>query len=141
MNAWTSDDRFAVEPSVSNHFAWIRTRLALERTFMAWMRTSVSLIGFGFTIVQFFQRLEDSGGPAKHPQAPRDFGLALIAGGVVSLGVSAAQYRYGLHYLWQSNFKPIAGVGETPHWTPVLVGAVVIMAIGVFAFASVFIRL
>jgi uncharacterized membrane protein YidH (DUF202 family) len=27
--------------------------MALERTMMSWVRTAVSLIGFGFTIVQF----------------------------------------------------------------------------------------
>jgi putative membrane protein len=140
MNAIVNNDRFTVEPSVNNHFAWVRTRLALERTFMAWMRTSVSLIGFGFTIVQFFQRIEDNGGPMKHPEAPRDFGLALIAAGVLSLGVSAVQYRHGLSYLWSGNFGTIAGAAEKPLWTPVFLGALVIMAIGVFAFGSVFIR-
>src|SRR5262249_10168324 len=33
--------RFTVEPTASNHFAWLNTRLAIERTFMAWIRTSV----------------------------------------------------------------------------------------------------
>jgi putative membrane protein len=141
MNAWYSDDRFTVEPSVSNHFSWIRTRLAVERTFMAWMRTSVSLIGFGFTIVTFFQRLQDSDGPkAMRPEAPRDFGLALIAAGVLSLAIAVWQYRQTLHYLWREGFKPIAGIAEKPHWTPVFVGAITIMLIGMFAFGSVFIR-
>ena len=40
--------RFEVRASASDHFAWIRTRLALERTIMAWLRTAVALIGFGF---------------------------------------------------------------------------------------------
>ena len=47
-----------------SHFGWIRTRLAVDRTLLAWLRTSVSLIGFGFTIVQFFQRLQDASGVA-----------------------------------------------------------------------------
>lgn len=143
MDARVADDRFMVEPSVGNHFAWIRTRLAVERTFMAWMRTSVSLIGFGFTIVQFFQHLEDAdkGAPMLHPQAPRDFGLALIAAGVVSLAIAAWQYRRTLAYLWRGGFRPLAGLDEKPHQTPVFIGALVIMAIGVFAFGSVFFRL
>jgi len=53
-----ASDRFAAEPSVSNNFAWLRTRMALERTLIAWVRTGIALIGFGFTIVQFFQRLQ-----------------------------------------------------------------------------------
>ena len=47
---------FDVQPSIGNHFAWIRTVLALQRTLMAAVRTSVSLIGFGFTVAQFFEK-------------------------------------------------------------------------------------
>src|SRR5271156_5739974 len=93
--------RFEVLPTVNNHFAWIRTRMALERTLMAWVRTGLSLIGFGFTIVQFFQRLNDMQGvaPARRPEAPRDLGLALIFAGVFSLFVSGWQYRRLVKYL------------------------------------------
>jgi len=48
--------RFTVRTTSDSHFGWLRTRLALERTLMAWVRTGVSLIGFGFTIVQFLER-------------------------------------------------------------------------------------
>ena len=37
------------------HFSWLRTRLSLERTLMSWVRTATALIGFGFSIVQFFE--------------------------------------------------------------------------------------
>lgn len=51
-------NRFEVRVTADSHFAWLRTRLAVERTMMSWLRTAVSLIGFGFAIVQFFERLE-----------------------------------------------------------------------------------
>ena len=54
--------RFTVRTTAEAHFAWLRTRLALERTIMAWVRTAVSLIGFGFAIVQFFDRLQQMPG-------------------------------------------------------------------------------
>src|SRR5829696_3896673 len=41
----------------STRLAVERTRLANERTLMAWIRTSTSLIAFGFTIFKFFQYL------------------------------------------------------------------------------------
>ena len=37
-----------------------RTRLAADRTLMAWIRTSVSMISFGFTIFKFFMYLRES---------------------------------------------------------------------------------
>ncbi|TIU04855.1 MAG: DUF202 domain-containing protein, partial [Mesorhizobium sp.] len=43
--------RFEVHVTSDSHFSWLRTRLSVERTLMSWVRTSVSLIGFGFTIV------------------------------------------------------------------------------------------
>jgi putative membrane protein len=57
-----SAGRFEVRVTADSHFSWIRTRLSLERTMMSWIRTAVSLIGFGFAIVQFFERLQQMPG-------------------------------------------------------------------------------
>ena len=94
--------RFTVRTTAESHFAWLRTRLALERTMMAWVRTAVSLIGFGFAIVQFFDRLYQmpAAAPARFPDAPRFLGLALIACGVAALCVSIWEYRWTVRYLW-----------------------------------------
>jgi putative membrane protein len=90
-----SPDRFVVRVTAEAHFAWIRTRLAVENTLLAWVRTATSLIGFGFTIVQFFQRFHELPGAksAWLPSAPRNLGLALIFAGIVSLTISTLQYR------------------------------------------------
>jgi putative membrane protein len=112
--------RFEVRATAADHFAWLRTRLSIERTLMAWVRTSVSLIGFGFTIVQFFERFHSMEGvaPALRPQAPRYLGLALIAAGVIALVVSVWQYRAVVRYLLSKEFEPIAGVQEVVRHTP-----------------------
>ena len=49
--------KFEVRVTATDHFSWLRIRLAVERTIMAWLRTAVSLIGFGFAAVQFFERM------------------------------------------------------------------------------------
>jgi putative membrane protein len=135
--------RFQTKGSVSDHFAWVRTRLAVERTLMAWLRTSVSLIGFGFAIVQFFDRMEQMPGvkPARFPDAPRYLGLALILCGVLGLMVSIWQYVGLLRYLWSGGFASIAGVTKERKQTPVVAVAVVLMLIGMFAFFAVLARL
>jgi putative membrane protein len=140
--------RFEVRVTSDSHFGWIRTRLSVERTLMAWMRTSVSLIGFGFTIVQFFQRLNGTEGasPALRPQAPRQLGLALIACGVLGLMISFWQYRRIVRYLWSDQFRVLAGIDSKDmapiiEQSPVMAIVIAVTFIGVFAFGAVLMRL
>ena len=135
---------FDVQPNVSNHFSWLRTRLALERTFMAWMRTAVSLIGFGFTITQFFARLQNMPTDALRPMgedAPRNLGLTLIACGVAALAISAWQYRESLKYLSSEDFRTIRKFPNRVVRTPVFTAAMVLMGVGIAAFVAVFFRM
>jgi putative membrane protein len=136
-------DRFAVRVTADSHFAWLRTRLALERTMMSWLRTAVSLIGFGFAIVQFFERLQQMPGvvPAYHPGAPRYMGLALISCGILALVISAWQYRWTARYLRSGSFVPIAGLPNEAVQSPVLAISIVMICIGLFAFSAVLLRL
>jgi len=151
MNANTNGeqtDRFEVRMTSDSHFGWIRTRLALDRTLLAWVRTSVSLIGFGFTIVQFFQRLHDMEGvaPARRPQAPRDLGLTLIGAGILIMVISAWQHRSVVRYLWSEPFRALAGkqsagkAAPVIEQTPALAAALVVILIGIFAFGAVLLR-
>jgi putative membrane protein len=108
----------------------------------------VALIGFGFTIVQFFQRLGDMQGvaPAARPQAPRQMGLALIGAGVLALLISAWQYRVVVRYLWSSPFRPLAGIEPKTETlliarTPLMAVVIAVILIGLFAFGSVLLRM
>jgi putative membrane protein len=116
-----TDHRFEVRPTAADHFAWLRTRLALERTIMSWLRTATALIGFGFAIVQYVNHLAQIPGahPAYLPDAPRFLGLALIGCGVLALLVSLWQYRWGVWYLWSGPYASIAGVKQDEMRTPV----------------------
>ena len=136
------EGRFEVRSTSDSHFAWLRTRLAIERTLMSWVRTSVAMIGFGFTIFQFFQRFHDMQGvaPAERPDAPWFLGLALIAAGTVALAVSAWQYRWMIAYLWSEPFRALRGMEGAPIRTPLMALLVVVMLIGVFAFCAVLLR-
>jgi putative membrane protein len=132
--------RFEVKASASDHFAWVRTRLALERTIMSWLRTAVALIGFGFAIVQYLNRLQDAR-PAYFRTAPEYLGLALISCGILALLISIWQYWWSIRYLWGEPFAPIAGVTKEGMQTPVIAVAVLLIGIGLFAFFAVLLRL
>ena len=129
--------------TAADHFAWVRTRLALERTIMSWLRTAVALIGFGFAIVQYFSHLLEIPGArsAYLPHAPRYLGLALISCGVLALVISIWQYWWSIRYLWGEPFAPIAGVTKEGMQTPVIAVAIVLIFIGLFAFFAVLFRL
>jgi putative membrane protein len=135
--------RFDVRATASDHFAWLRTRLALERTIMAWLRTAVALIGFGFAIDQYLYHLEQEPGvrQAYFPHAPQYLGLALISCGILALLISIWQYWWSIRYLWGEPFTPIAGVTKEGKRTPVLAVAVILIGVGLFAFFAVLFRL
>jgi putative membrane protein len=135
--------RFEMKATASDHLSWLRTRLSVERTMMSWVRTAIALIGFGFTIVQFFDRMQQMPGvaPARFPEAPRYLGLALIFCGVGALAISIWEYQWGLRYLWSGNFALIAGATKEGRQTPLLAVAIALALIGAFAFFSVLFRL
>jgi putative membrane protein len=134
--------RFEPKPTAESHFSWLRTRMSTERTLMSWVRTGVSLIGFGFTIFQVAARLP--GTTSAHlllPEAPRYLGLGLIGGGTLGLIIAAWQYRWMIRYLNRPEFAAVAGVAGAPHHTPTLAITLLLILVGAFAFVSVTLRL
>src|SRR5271169_2490145 len=139
----TIPSRFEVKANASDHFSWLRTRLSVERTMMSWVRTATALIGFGFTIVQFFERMHQMPGvsPPYFPDAPRYLGLSLIFCGVMALVISIWEYHWGLRYLWGGNFAVIAGVTREGKQTPIYGVAIALVLVGLFAFFAVLLRM
>jgi putative membrane protein len=135
-------DRFHVDANAQTHFAWLRTRLAVERTMMAYMRTSVSLIGFGFTIFQFLLNVrQHPGGTAVYfPYAAWYLGLALILCGVMVAVLSLFEYQRLIRYVWSGGFAAIAGTAREQRKTPLYAITCVLIVIGIFAFFSVLLR-
>jgi putative membrane protein len=135
-----------VKPSVvhqkESHFAWLRTRLSVERTLMSWVRTSTALIGFGFTIFQFFERFNQMQGVAapRHPASARMIALALVGIGTGALIVAILEYRAMLRYLWSDEFGEIAGIAERQQTTPALIVAIFLGLVGLLAFGAIALR-
>jgi len=82
----------ASPPNVSEStlLAVDRTRLAHERTLMAWVRTATSMISFGFTIAKLVpDRAADRGGLLD----THTFASIMIAVALVALTLAAVQHR------------------------------------------------
>jgi len=78
----------------TTQLAMDRTWLAHERTLMAWVRTSTSMISFGFTIYKFSQFEQGRNAPANRGLlTPRDFALIIVAIGLLALLIATVQNR------------------------------------------------
>ena len=104
-----------------------RTQLAHERTLMAWVRTSASLISFGFTIYKFFDFEAGRGavGATNRLLSPRQFGMIMIAIGVASLALATVQ-----HYRTNKRMRSSYGEGDR---SVALIVAVIVSVMGILA--------
>ena len=73
--------------------AFERRLLADERTQIAWVRTALALILFGFAIAKFFQYLRQQKGETATLMSPRMVGLVMIVIGLVGLILADLQQR------------------------------------------------
>ncbi len=83
--------------------------MALQTTLAAWVRTATSLIGFGFAIVQFLDRMA-SGGTPKESQLARVIGLVLISAGSLTTAIAMWEYRTAVKYLEGDGFRGVVGI-------------------------------
>jgi putative membrane protein len=129
-------DRGTVLAEERTDLALLRTLNAAERTLMAWIRTAISMIGFGFTIYKFFQYQteEELRVVAAHPrraEAPRNLGLTLVALGTSALAAAAWQH---LHLLRE------IGAPKRHVWSISFVVAIAVVLIGLLTFYGVLLR-
>lgn len=69
--------------------------LANERTFLAWIRTAITIIALGFVVAKFGILLREIGGDRVHPltvRAGKTVGVALVAGGLGLAGLAMAKF-------------------------------------------------
>ena len=108
-----------------------RTCLAHERTLMAWVRTSTSLISFGFTIYKFFQYLRES--QTASPRGlvgPREFALMMITIGIVALVLATIGHRRSLEALRVQYGIPVPhSLATTVSWLVGVFGLLLLLAV------------
>jgi putative membrane protein len=114
-----------------------RDHLANERTFLAWIRTALALIGLGFVLARLglFLRLaagRDTEAPGGGTHIGREFvstGLAILALGTITAGWAGWLYRRAARMIDADRYEPARFT--------VLVLAVVVVAGGLVIVALV----
>jgi uncharacterized protein (DUF302 family)/uncharacterized membrane protein YidH (DUF202 family) len=84
-------------PAETKHATNVSDQLAAERTFLAWIRTSIAMMGFGFVVARFglflqqLQVIQHVPSTQSH-SVSRWFGTTLIIAGVVTIALSARNH-------------------------------------------------
>lgn len=120
---------------LSTRLEFDRTRVAFDRAAMDWVRTSISLITFGFSIYKFFQlELEQTGArPASHHVfGARGFAIMLVAAGLVSLIIGSVEHHKNIKCLLIENpGMPRSRIGLL---------ALLVGIVGILAFVTAILR-
>lgn len=90
-----------------------REHQANERTFLAWLRTSIALIGFGFAIARFglFLRELESAVTGQYVRGQpfinsQTLGVGLVILGIFLIGLSAWRYNRVFWQIERGDYRP-----------------------------------
>jgi putative membrane protein len=90
-----------------------REHQANERTFLAWLRTSVALIGFSFAIARFGLFLRQLRVAITHQETPinpvfnsEHLGISLVVFGIALIALAAWRYNQVLWQIERGDYRP-----------------------------------
>jgi putative membrane protein len=118
-----------------------RVYLAAERTFLAWVRTSVALMGFGFLIARFAFWLRESAvlqgatpAPGTRPHVSPWLGFGMVSVGVFVLVTSSVRHRDYVRALMDGVRNPPLGLRTTMTVAAILAVVGLAMAVQILLF-------
>ena len=110
-----------------------RNRAAAERTLMAWIRTCLALISFGFGIDRIVSAIRSLQAEGFNPvRFSRVLGLAFVALGTYAMIVASIEHRQELERIQHQEdylYKPRRSLGLTV--------AIALVCIGIIAFIGI----
>jgi putative membrane protein len=132
-------DEKEVKTNLANELAKERNRAAYDRTLMAWIRTAISLIGFGFAIAKSYEyiqmdEMEKTGRFIDQIHAPLWFGMSFIVLGMLCILGGVIQYAEVVKRIQSAQFT----YGEPRPLAKIV--ALILLIIGIFALITLFQR-
>ena len=109
--------------------AVLRTVMAAERTLMSWLRSALSMVGFGFTIYKMLDALQAKVGVFANANRPRNVGLFLLALGTVAMLSGLIEYYATIRRL--QKLEPVSP------WHAVYIISIVMFFLGLALFIGV----
>lgn len=119
-------------PAALPNLSQINTILSADRTLMSWIRTSLSMISFGFTIYKLLDALARNGQIARS-ESPRQVGLFLCGMGVAAVLLGTMGY-------W-TMLRDLQRIQPFRLRRPVLYMALILCAAGLSLFSAILWRL
>jgi len=111
--------------------ALVRTAFSSEQSLMSWIRTSLSLFTFGFSITQFFYYLDQRQPGAELSSGPRWLGMSLVCVGILVLFLAIIEHVQRIRKMKEQGLPSDAG-------TILPIGSAIgLLAIGIAAFVSI----
>lgn len=122
--------------NINTELARERNRAAAERTLMAWIRTCLSLISFGFGIDRIFYAIEKSniGNNIDPFHLSRIVGLAFISIGTSAMMLAALDHRKELQRILDDDYL------YAPRTSLSFVVSVCLVVVGFIAFIGILIK-
>ncbi|KAI8328303.1 hypothetical protein EDC96DRAFT_530701 [Choanephora cucurbitarum] len=101
--------RFSTSFMLENKAAVARDHLANERTFLAWLRTSLSLITVGVAITQLYHLSPATGDASEHMKTGKALGSAFVVFSIVFLYFANARYFHAQIAMTKGQFPASRG--------------------------------
>jgi len=112
-------------------FGALQTLMAADRTLMSWVRTSLAMLGFSFSIYQFLENLQ-SRKVISRSDLPQQIGLLLAAAGSVSILLGVGQYY--------RNIRDLDRMDRFRFSHPLMIIALILLSSGISLFTGIAFR-
>jgi len=115
-------------PALPADLGAVRTVLAADRTLMAWLRTSLSMLSFGFAIYKVLETAARAGA-LERAESPRRVGLFLVGMGTAAMVLGVIDYWVTIRNIQRAEPFRLA--------RSVLIMSLVLAITGILLFAAI----